>query len=300
MQINWRSVQRAAKHVDSLIEFIDDTDLGRYIDHIATDVAAALNIQAELQSVDRHWVHVIYKSGQMVGNVRHLDYCKSLVQFVLKSNSQAEFETNIREYWNYQCLGDIIKQTGRVMYTGGQLFVQLQQLADYVREVEISDKIVTIDDAGLSNLPSLVSIIWSSQLQHIGKGAFVNDYQLQQLQIPDSVVSIGEGALMWCSGLVDIQLSSEIKEIPADAFAHCKRLQTINLSNIIYVRDRAFSDCRALSTAVLSDDLESIGDYAFSNCSNLTIYTNNPVAVEYSESEGIPVVPLDSGDIVTL
>lgn len=299
MQINWRSVQRAAKHVDSLIEFIDDTDLGRYIDQIATDVAAALNIQAELQSVNGHPVHVIYESGQMVGNIRHLDYCKSLVQFVLKSNSQAEFETNIREYWDYQCLGEIIKQTGRVTYTGGQLFVQLQQLADYVREVEISDKIVAIDDAGLSNLSSLVSIIWSSQLQHIGKGAFVNDYHLQQLQIPDSVVSLGESAFMWCSGLVDIQLSSEIKEIPADAFAYCKRLQTIDLSNIIYVRDRAFSDCRALSEAVLSDDLEIIGDYAFSNCPNLTISTNNPIAIEYAEKEGIPVVSVDN-DIVIL
>lgn len=84
-------------------------------------------------------------------------------------------------------------------------------------------------------------------IKHIGKKAFYNCRNLQEIILPDSLESIGESAFSGCTALRSIKIPPSLRTID----------------------DGAFAGCTNLSEIVLPDSLKSIGMYAFSGCSSL-------------------------------
>ena len=120
----------------------------------------------------------------------------------------------------------------------------------------------------------------------IGNGAFSRCSGLTSVTIPNSVTSIGENAFYDCSGLTSITIPNSVAGIGKQAFWHCLSLSSVTLnSNAVVSKAYTNSDNiknifgNQVTEYVIGNNVESIGENAFSGCNNLTSVTLNSNAV---------------------
>ena len=120
----------------------------------------------------------------------------------------------------------------------------------------------------------------------IGNGAFSSCSGLTSVTIPNSVTSIGENAFYDCSGLTSITIPNSVTGIGKQAFWHCLSLSSVTLnSNAVVSKAYTNSDNiknifgNQVTEYVIGNNVESIGENAFSGCNNLTSVTLNSNAV---------------------
>ena len=103
---------------------------------------------------------------------------------------------------------------------------------------------------------------------------------LQSVTIPEGVKSIDKFAFTCCSSLTSIIIPESVTSIGINAFNGCIALSKVELkSNTI--ASKAYKSTSSLKNIfgsqvteyVLSDEVKSIGNYAFSGCSSLTSFT---------------------------
>ena len=136
----------------------------------------------------------------------------------------------------------------------------------------------------------------------IGTKAFANCYDLTSVSIPEGVTSIGDEAFYYCTQLTEITIPSSVTSIGNGIFRSCGSLTTISVASdnaaytsqngVLFNKDKtvlvafpsnygksyeipagvksiapsAFRECYRLQNLSIPEGLESIGDYAFSNC----------------------------------
>jgi hypothetical protein len=147
----------------------------------------------------------------------------------------------------------------------------------------------------------LTTITLPETLQSIGENAFNGSVNLETITIPDLVTSIGNGTFNGCinlesiillatvqsignsafseSGLTSITLPASFQRIGNYAFYNCENLltTTFDLTREFGMRtigssigDYAFANS-GITTITIPDGVTSIGNGAFSECSNLAI-----------------------------
>ncbi|MCQ2070465.1 MAG: leucine-rich repeat domain-containing protein, partial [archaeon] len=140
-----------------------------------------------------------------------------------------------------------------------------------------------------------VSPISETALKSIGKYAFMGCVKIASLEFSRSeIVTIGEGAFSSCSKLRSVELPSTLKTIGDKAFEDCSQLGQIDFSGLMSLEtigdsafkstsissiefpaglkrigDSAFYGCQRIVTVVFGGSLESVGNYAFCDCSLL-------------------------------
>ena len=151
------------------------------------------------------------------------------------------------------------------------------------------------------------STIIPYSVESIGASAFYGCSGLTSITIPNSVKSIGGSAFMKCSGLTSITIPSSVESIGGSAFYGCSGLTSITIPNsVTSIGDNAFYDCSGLASIIVEsgnqyydsrnncnaiiektsntlivgcknttipNNVKSIGNYAFNNCSGLTSVT---------------------------
>ena len=184
--------------------------------------------------------------------------------------------------------------------------------------VTIPNSVTTIGDYIFSGCSGLTSVTIPNSVTTIGNSAFSGCSGLTSVTIPESVTTIGDYAFRGCSGLTSLTIpnnvlsvgssafaNSGIKEltiedgeetmsIGEDAFDSCP-IATLhldrNLSSFAFTEDMqylrnltisdnvtslgnyAFSGCKSLETVTIPNSVTTIGDYIFSGCSGLTSVT---------------------------
>lgn len=124
-----------------------------------------------------------------------------------------------------------------------------------LEEIKIPASVKEIGTRAFFNCSSLKSIIFdpSIQLVSISDSVFLNCSSLSQMSIPNTVDLIGFKSFGFCTSLCQISIPPSVKSIGNSAFEGCQKLQNVLFENIT------------------KSSLESIGEYAFSNCSLKTI-----------------------------
>lgn len=95
-----------------------------------------------------------------------------------------------------------------------------------------------------------------------------NAATLQTAIIKEGVKTIGQEAFYRCTALTSVDLPNSLTDIAYMAFSYTA-IQNINISNAAIGR-YSFSSCANLKQVVFGEQLTSINEYAFSNCTALT------------------------------
>lgn len=111
----------------------------------------------------------------------------------------------------------------------------------------------------------------------IGEGAFYDCYYLTQISIPDSVKEIENSAFYGCNKLSSVSIGNGVVEIGAWAFKDCSELSNVSLgTSVQIIGEECFYECYDLTHIVLPDSIKRIEKSAFqaTNLVSITIGQN--------------------------
>lgn len=95
---------------------------------------------------------------------------------------------------------------------------------------------------------------------------------LKQVILPDTVKEIGKCAFKYCSKLESILLPENVTKIGDRAFDSCNISKMVIPSKLQKI-ERIFTDCKNLTSVVISSGVKTVGSAAFSGCNNLSDVT---------------------------
>jgi len=127
---------------------------------------------------------------------------------------------------------------------------------------------------GSRYFPDFYSII------KIGDMSFSSNNHLYSITMDSTIQYFGKGAFFSCISLSSVVCSTKLTLIDNECFRFCSALTNVDLANAnISIRDRAFENCN-LSNIKNYSNINSIGNYAFANCSGLKKF-EVPSSVNY-------------------
>ena len=139
-----------------------------------------------------------------------------------------------------------------------------------ILKIDIPGSVKTIGDSAFSCCGSLASVTIHNGLENIEGSAFYKCTSLTEIVFPASVTSIGNQAFL-DAGLESADLSScsNLKVVPSELFNRCYALNSVKLSaNHTAIGGNAFAGT-ALTSIVIPESVNSLGAYAFENCTKL-------------------------------
>ena len=123
-------------------------------------------------------------------------------------------------------------------------------------------------------------ITFDGPVTSIGEKAFYQCKSLASITIPNSVTSIGNSAFSSCSSLTSVTIGNSVTSIGEDAFYDCSSLTSVTINSDAIV-NKAYSYNYSIlnifgsqvTEYIIGDEVTSIGEYAFYECSSLTSIT---------------------------
>ena len=119
----------------------------------------------------------------------------------------------------------------------------------------------------------------SEGAESIGAYAFDGCSNLTSVTIPESLTSVGDEAFYACSSLTGVVIPAGLTHFGYSVFSYCSGLTSAGPigsgSNYEFgwtdtIPDYAFSGCRNLTDITIPESVTSFGNYAFFHCSGLT------------------------------
>lgn len=153
-----------------------------------------------------------------------------------------------------------------------------------VTSITIPGGVTVIGCNTFEKCTSLTSVTIPEGLTGIGDNAFAECTSLTSVTIPDSVTSIGFGAFTCCTSLTSVTIPDSVKTLDSNPFMSCSSLTGIYVSpsnssfvsvgGILYSKNmEEIIACPGgkAGTIQIPDTVKDVGDYAFRDCSKLTV-----------------------------
>ena len=120
-----------------------------------------------------------------------------------------------------------------------------------------------------------------AKIKTVGGYAFKSCTKLQSVSLSSSTTDIGQEAFYGCTSLTSIDSLANVETVGSNAFQKCSALAgEIKLNSIKTVGVNGFQGCSSITTIDMTGaELESLGNYAFGDCSALTS-VNLPLTLE--------------------
>ena len=157
-------------------------------------------------------------------------------------------------------------------------------LCKSLTNITIPDGVISIKNQTFYCCESLTRLIIPSSVISIGDYAFHYCTNLTNITIPNSVTSIGDNAFYGCENLINITIPNSVTSIGNDVFNGCISLTSINVDSnnekymsdngVLYTKDKKiliqYPGKKEGTEYLILQGVESIEDYAFWGCGNLT------------------------------
>jgi len=186
--------------------------------------------------------------------------------------------------------------------------------------VTLPSGITTLENGVFYKCSDLISVILPTGLDTIKNYVFSNCSMLIDINLSDNLTYIGACAFQNCSGLKSLTIGKGVTNIDVYAFQGCSSLETVyfnainctmlygyNSSQVAFYGDTAiktvifgngvthisayaFPRCSRLTTLLLPASVDSIGDWAFTYCTDLSEITNlnpTPINISYNVFGGV-------------
>ena len=154
-----------------------------------------------------------------------------------------------------------------------------------ISSLTIGNNVQVVGDYAFSNCVGLTNLTIGSSVLSIGQNAFANCTGLTNLTIGNNVQSIGQNAFQGCSGLTTLNYNASA----TCSFQGCTALTNVTLgSNVTAISNNMFDGCTSLTTSPLTNNIQTIGAYAFRNTSLSTIII--PQQCTYIGEMALPTV----------
>ena len=247
--------------------------------------AADLSSGADLSKVSKADAPIVHNlETRDVGFIRHI-----LSKIKVKSFETYDIDSNtigISSYINPSAsqitIPDVIGDK-TVVEIGDYTFYNYSGLTS----VTIPDSVKHIGSGAFSLCSGLTSVTISNNAKSIGGWAFAGCKNLTNIVVPSSVTSIGDSAFYGCSKLAGITLPFVGAALNGASNTHFgyifgalnafvqssyipASLKTVVITGGNSIGEWAFQDCGNLTKITLPDGLAAIGDYAFRYCNGLT------------------------------
>lgn len=170
-------------------------------------------------------------------------------------------------------------------------------------KVYIPYGIKEIGDAAFYCCSGLTSVFIPNSVTSIGYNAFAYCSSLTSVSIPNSVTSIGDQVFWNCSSLTSLTIPNSVTSINLSAFNGCSGLTSLVVDsgneyycsedNVLFNKDKSellFCVETKNGDYIVPNSVTSIGDYAFSSCTNLSSLTipNSVTSIGEGAFEGCP------------
>lgn len=176
--------------------------------------------------------------------------------------------------------------------------------------VTIGNGVTSIGGAAFNGCTGLTSVTIPNSVKSIGMNAFAGCVSVKNVTIGNNVASIESGAFTSCKSLTNVTIPDSVTSVGSAAFIDCTSLTNITVGSknknyssengILFNKDKtelcaypagnsrkeykipdsvtsigndAFSYCTNLTNITISDSVKDIGEYAFCRCKNLTSIT---------------------------
>lgn len=163
---------------------------------------------------------------------------------------------------------ETITMTDNVRYLGDTCFYGCKQLTN----IKLSNNLEVIPKYCFEDCIKLESIELPSNCNVIDFGAFANCEELREIDFNDQLSTIGSNAFLG-TGLREVYIPSSVKTIESGAFSYCDQLEKVVIPGDTKIKSECFSECDQLREVSLGKDVELIGGFNFSDCSNLESIT---------------------------
>ncbi len=135
------------------------------------------------------------------------------------------------------------------------------------------DKLKSIGESAFSGCTALTSLNITGDYAEICGGAFYGCSKLESVTLSGVETLGNNGAFEWCTNLKTFTADSTLINIGEDSFKYDRLLETFvweSGSGSGTIGSYAFSECGALQSIVIPDQVESISDYVFYKSNSLT------------------------------
>ena len=145
----------------------------------------------------------------------------------------------------------------------------------------ITYSVISIGSYAFGNCSGLTEVTIGNSVTSIGESAFYECSNLTSVTIPNSVTTIGDKAFMSCSGLTEVTIGNSVTSIGIrSSFYGCTTLNEVKINSNDVVSKTYYSTYslkdifgEQVKEYIIGENVTSIGEYAFHNCSNLKSVT---------------------------
>ena len=143
-----------------------------------------------------------------------------------------------------------------------------------------NDQMITeIGEGVFEDNDDISSITLPNTVSSIGANAFAGS-SIEEVYLPEGLLTIGENAFKNCSSLTSVVIPNSVRTIGANAFDGATALKYVVFSttnvrriNDLEIANNAFKGCEALTSLNLPNRVKTVGEGAFSGCTNLETLT---------------------------
>lgn len=95
------------------------------------------------------------------------------------------------------------------------------------------------------------------------------DKDILKIEIPEGVVAIGDNAFSDFDKLYDVTFPCSLVKIGSNAFKHCVSIKSIDIKNVNFIGEYAFSGCSSLHDITFGENIGYLCNGTFLGCSSI-------------------------------